>query len=102
SSCNRRGRVLRSQASPTCEPPTVSSCDKHERTRGEHVTRRQRHEGSDGAAPACGVGIFSLEEKVMRPVAISGTPDGLGNVAVSVSVLGVVFRAGLLWYLSKK
>lgn len=38
----------------------------------------------------------------MRPVAISGAPDGLGNVAVSGSVLGVVLVAGLLWYLSKK
>lgn len=38
----------------------------------------------------------------MRPVAISGTPDGLGNYAVSGSVLGVVLVAGVLWYLSRK
>jgi hypothetical protein len=38
----------------------------------------------------------------MRPTAISGTPDGLGNYGVSSSVVGVVLVAGLLWYLSKK
>lgn len=39
---------------------------------------------------------------MIKPVEISGTPDGLGNFAVSGSMLGVVLVAGLLWYLNKK
>lgn len=38
----------------------------------------------------------------MNPTAVSGTPDGLGNIPVSGSVLGIILVAGLLWYLNKK
>lgn len=38
----------------------------------------------------------------MQPVAVSGSPDGLGKLPVSGSVLGAVLVVGLLWYLSKK
>lgn len=38
----------------------------------------------------------------MRPMAVSGSPDGLGSVAISGSIVGAVLVAGLLWYLSTK
>lgn len=38
----------------------------------------------------------------MSPVAVSGTPDGLGKIPGSGSILGVALVVGLLWYLSKK
>lgn len=38
----------------------------------------------------------------MSPLAVSGTPDGLGKLPVSGSILGIVLVGGLLWYLSKK
>jgi hypothetical protein len=38
----------------------------------------------------------------MRPLAVSGTPDGLGKLPVSGSIFGAVLVLGLLWYLNKK
>jgi len=38
----------------------------------------------------------------MHPVAVSGSPDGLGSAQKTKTALGMVLVAGLLWYLSKK
>lgn len=38
----------------------------------------------------------------MKPVGVSGSPDGLGSVPATGTLVGIALVAGLLYYLSKK